>query len=113
MLAILEGSHRIIHNTVDFETLQLVASVAGNMRAKFYLATIITRMIFTSFLSRYAIVSQSLGPLVFHFVEQQLLQDGEPCVIGLILPKCIRLLLSNTVIPRKRFKLKSVLFCCA
>lgn len=42
MLATLEGGHRIIHNTVNFETLQLVASVAGERKAKFYSATIIT-----------------------------------------------------------------------
>ena len=60
----LEGGHRIIHDTVYFETSHLVACVACKRRAKFYLATLITRLVFTSFLSHYGSVSISLGQLV-------------------------------------------------
>ena len=56
--------HRIIHNIVNFGTLQLVAGVAGKRRAKFHLATLITRMVFTSFLSQcYGSVSRSLAQI--------------------------------------------------
>ena len=50
----LEGAQCIIHNTVNFETLQLVACLACKRGAKFYLATLIIRLVF------------SLAAVVFH-----------------------------------------------
>ena len=45
----LEGDHRIIHNTVNFKTLQLITGVAGKRRAKFHSANgFLTALVFHS-----------------------------------------------------------------
>ena len=87
----LEGSHCIQKNNNNFETLQLVAGVGGWRRGKFHLATLITRMVFTGFLSCYGNVSLPLGPLVsfcmspLNCVDSRYFRTDSPYQIKLLL----------------------------